>query len=250
MKMLLTLALTVLAACGTVAAAQQGGESTRDYSLAGFDRVSSAGPQRVVIAVGPAALVRASGPIEALDLFEVEVEGGELRIGPKESLRNHDDWRDIESRELEPVTFHVMVPRLEAASLAGSGRVEVDRVDGDAFGAAVAGSGKLEVAALSVDSARFSVAGSGDLAAHGRAREARISIAGSGEVQTHDVASEAAWVSIVGSGNAALSVERDAHISIIGSGDVDIAGPAHCTVSRFGSGRVTCNGVERNGSRS
>lgn len=246
----LTLALAGLAACGGVAAAQQGSDSSRDYGLAGFDRVSTAGPQRVVITVGPAASVRATGPLEALDLLEVDVDGGELRIGPKHDRRSHDDWRDIDWDKLEPITFQVTVPRLEAASLAGSGRVEVDRVDGREFGAAVAGSGQLEVASLSVDNARFSVAGSGGLIARGRAREARVSIAGSGEVRAREVASEAAWVSIVGSGDAALTVDDDAHVSIMGSGDVDIAGPARCSVSRMGSGRVTCNGTGQESWRS
>jgi len=46
---------------------------------------------------------------------------------------------------------------------------------------------------------------------------------------------------MAGSGDAALSVEKDARVSIMGSGDVDIAGPARCTVSRMGSGDVRCN---------
>lgn len=248
MRRFLAVSLTVLAACGTAASAQRSGESTRDYGLAGFDRISTAGPQKVYVTVGSAASVRATGPLAALDLLEVEIEDGELKIGPKRE-RGEVNWRETDWDRLQPVTFHISVPRLEAAALAGSGHVAVDRVSGEDFGAAVAGSGRMEVASLSVDSARFSVAGSGGLSARGTAREARISIAGSGEVQTRDVASKAAWISIVGSGDAALTVNDDARISIMGSGDVDISGPAHCSVSRMGSGRVTCDGAEQEGRR-
>lgn len=247
MRILMMLALAVLAACGTMATAQEGSVA-RDYGLAGFSKVSTAGPQRVVITVGPAASVRATGPIEALDLLEVDVKDGELRIGPKHDTRE-SGWRDTDWKRLGPVTFHVALPRIDSATLAGSGRVTVDRVDGRTFGASVAGSGLLEVAALSVDRARLSVAGSGQLAVQGRAREARIAIAGSGKVKAREVASKAAWITIVGSGDAALSVEDEASVSIMGSGDVDIAGPARCSVSRMGSGQVTCNGVERDSRR-
>lgn len=248
MKKLTTLILALLAACGTVATAQQNGGGTRDYALTGFDSVSTAGPQRVFITVGPAASVRATGPLEALDLLEVEVEDGELQIGPKN--RDGGMGRQVDWERLAPVSLHVTVPRLSAAALAGSGHVTVDRVEGDEFGASVAGSGQLEVAELSVEKARFSVAGSGGLAARGRVDEARISVAGSGEVRAREVSSKAAWISIVGSGDAALTVDDDARVSIMGSGEVDIAGPARCSVSRMGSGRVTCSGSERESRRS
>jgi hypothetical protein len=67
-----------------------------------------------------------------------------------------------------------------------------------------ASSGRLEIASLSVDEARFSVAGSGD-------------------VHTRVVTSDAAWVSLVGSGSAELTVD-DAQVSIMGSGKVEVAG--------------------------
>lgn len=214
------------------------GADQRSYAVTGFDKVGAVGPNHVVITVGPAASVRADGPSRTLDLFEVVVEHGSLEIRPK----HHNDWdhQDWSWHDIKPATYHVTLPQLAGVSAVGSGDIAVDHVGGGSFAASVAGSGTVDVAALDVASIRVSIAGSGDFIARGRARDSNISIAGSGDVKTRDMTSQNSTISVVGSGNAALTVSNDAHISIMGSGDVDIAGSARCTVSRFGSGSVRC----------
>jgi hypothetical protein len=242
MRKYLTLALAGASAAlgGTIGFAQDAAGEQQTYTVGEFERVSAVGPQHVRISVGPARSVRASGPHETLAKLEAVVEDGELRIRPKPPYRRDMDWL-----QFEPVTFHVALPRLAAASLTGSGDMTVDRVVGSDFSAAVAGSGGLAIDSLAVDSARFAVAGSGNVTVRGRARDSHISIAGSGDVQARDVTSATASISIVGSGSTALTVNDEARVSIIGSGDADIAGPARCSVSRMGRGGVTCGNVER-----
>lgn len=213
------------------------GAGQRSYEISGFDKISTAGPFHVDVAVGPAISVRAEGPEEALDRLEVGVEHGSLRIRPK-----HRHFWDFDWSNVKPATLHVTLPRLSAVSVAGSGDMNIDHVEGGRFAASIAGSGALDVGALKVDEASFSVAGSGDVTAKGHARKSHVSIAGSGDLHLHELASDDASVSIVGSGDAALTVRDDAHISILGGGDVDIDGPAHCVVSRFGGGDVRCQG--------
>ena len=234
--------------------AESGMTASRSYDLAGFEGISVVGPHHVVVSVGPAFSVRAEGPEMTLADTEVEVEDGRLNIHPVDDgrwerrcgerggAREHDAWRCWD--DYRPATFHVTLPRIEAASLVGGGDMRIDRVEGEAFSASLAGSGDLDVAALRVDDARFSIAGSGDVVARGSARHSRVSIAGSGNVQARGVTSNEASVSIAGSGNAALTVQDDARVSIVGSGDVEISGPAKCSVSRFGGGKVRCNGEE------
>jgi carbon monoxide dehydrogenase subunit G len=212
----------------------------RNYEVAGFEKVSSAGPQNVVISVGPAASVRAEGPRETLDLLEVVVKHGSLEIRPKHEWGWNYRWPATGS-----ATFYVTLPQLSAVSQAGSGEMKIDNVETDDFKASVAGSGQMEIAMLAADDAKFSIAGSGDLTARGRARRSELSIAGSGSAKMHDVASETAKISIAGSGEAELTVQGNASVSIVGSGDVDIAGPANCSVSRMGGGHVRCGGEER-----
>lgn len=224
----------------SIGLAQDGASSSssfdrRDYSVASFDEVSTVGPHRVIVTVGGSAAVYAEGDAETLDRFEVLVEGDKLKIQPKEEYRREQDWT-----WMAPATFYVTAPRLEAASLAGSGNMYLDRVQGNYFTGSVAGSGKIDISSLHVGEANFSVAGSGDLVARGSAGRSRVSVAGSGAVRAQAVRSTTAAVSIVGSGDADLTVDNDAKVSIVGSGDVDIAGSATCTVSRMGSGRVAC----------
>ena len=208
----------------------------RSYRVGGFDKVAGVGSNRFVISVGAAPSVRATGPARTLDVFEVVVEDGELRIQPKEEYR-----RGKLPKDLAPATYRITLPRISAAVLAGSGDMSVDRVEADRFSASLAGSGRMSLDRLAVDEARISVAGSGDVSASGRARSSRVSVAGSGNVRAAGLRSETASVSVAGSGDTDLGVSGDASISIVGSGDVTIAGTTRCKVSRMGSGRATCS---------
>lgn len=207
------------------------------HELADFDEISSVGPQDIVITQGDAYEVRSEGSPEALGLLEVVVEDGELIIRPKGEYGFGFDWGRLSSAK-----FHVTMPRLEQVSVAGSGNVTVDRIEGEDFAATIAGSGTLAIAALAVDEAEFQIGGSGNLSVSGTAREADISIGGSGEIQAQGLSVQTADVSIAGSGDVDLTVQEDAGVSIMGSGDVNILGPGRCSVSRMGSGEVRCSG--------
>ncbi len=207
------------------------------YEVESFEEISTVGPQDIVITRGDAYQVRSEGSPEALGLLEVVVDDGELIIRPKGDYGLGFDWDRLSSAK-----FHVTMPRLQQLSVAGSGNVTVDRVEGDDFSANIAGSATLAIAALAVDEANFRIGGSGNVVAAGTAREANVSIGGSGEVQADKLSVETAEVSIAGSGDVALTVQEEADISIMGSGDADISGPARCSVSRMGSGNVRCAG--------
>jgi len=240
-KLLAVAAIGALAATASMVVAQEDAEASRNYDLAGFEGVSVVGPHHVVISVGPAFAVRAVGPQQTLDDTTVEVEDGRLEIHPVQD----DRWegRDREFWEhYRPATFYVTLPRITHASVVASGDMRIDHVDGDDFKASVAGSGALQVDQLQVGNVRFSIAGSGDLTARGSASSSRVSIAGSGNLHASAVATNEATISIVGSGNAELSVANDARISIMGGGDVDITGNARCDVTRMGGGHVRCGG--------
>jgi hypothetical protein len=204
-----------------------------DYNVAAFDKISSVGPQDVVVIQGEQQAIRAEGPPAALSVLEAVVKDGTLVIRPREGFGGH--WRGLQG-----TTFYVTVPRLEAVSLAGSGNMRVDKVAGKEFEGTIAGSGELNIGDLRTDEASFSIGGSGNVVAAGQVVRTRVAIGGSGQVHGEGLQSQTASVSIGGSGDAALAVQRDARISIMGSGNVEIAGPAHCSVTKFGSGNVSC----------
>src|SRR3546814_12985535 len=76
----------------------------------------------------------------------------------------------------------VTMPALRGASVAGSGNLSVDRVEGDDFAASASGSGNLTIGAIKTQSASFSVAGSGDINAAGTTGTVKMNIAGSGDI--------------------------------------------------------------------
>jgi hypothetical protein len=249
MRKLLALAsaTTLAAAAGSMVMAQDTEEVSRDYDLGGFDEVSAVGPHHVVIAVGPSYSVRFEGPRQTLEDTVIDVEDGRLKIHPVEDerwerRRSSSEWREYWD-SYRPGTVYVTLPAIVSASLAGGGDMTIDRVEGAEFAASVAGSGDLDVAALRVGEARFSIAGSGDLTARGSASRSHVSIAGSGNLRARDMTSAEATVSVVGGGDAALTVDELARVSIIGSGDVEIAGAARCSITRMGGGTALCANV-------
>ncbi len=225
-----------LAACGGAALAAQSATTSRSYRVGSFDKVAVAGPNQVIVHVGGTPSVTARGPAETLDRMEVVIERGGLQIRPRKQFRHDFDWRG-----LGPAIYTVTMPRITAASLAGSGDMRIDRAEGERFVGSVAGSGDLDVAALHVRDANLSMAGSGSLTARGTAARANLSVAGSGDVHARGVTSRTASVSIAGSGAAELTARDSVNVSIVGSGDAVISGSARCHVSRVGSGRARCN---------
>ncbi len=188
--------ILALAVCNMAADAQGGdgrGSSAvtqRSYQLRDFTSVSLAGPHDVVVAVGPAHSVRAEGPSNVLDRLKVEVDGRTLKIG-----MHKGSWRSESNANRPKTTIYVTMPAMEAASIAGSGDMRIDKVEGGRFAASISGSGDLEIRSLRVAEASFSVAGSGAIRAAGSANRSRVSIAGSGDVDLQALEARVASVS-------------------------------------------------------
>ena len=208
-----------------------GSGASRTYAVADFSGVELRGSDDVDVRVGAGFSVRAEGPTDELNKLRIDRDGDTLEIG----RRKGDSWGHHDK-----VKVFVTLPRLAQATVAGSGTMAVDRVEGATFAATVAGSGDLGITAMAVDEAELSIAGSGDLAAAGTAKAVTIDIAGSGDLTAPKLVAQQAKVSIAGSGGVRAAVEGTAEVSILGSGDVDLGKAAKCTVSKMGSGSVTC----------
>lgn len=243
MRAILIAGLLPLAACGmtiggdddrTPGVAAQGSGNTRTYQVAGFTEVELRGADDIDIRVGPGFSVRADGDSELLDHVKISQDGNTLRVGRTRSNGWH--WSGGHAK------ISVTMPALAAASVAGSGDITVDRVQGGGFKAAGAGSGSLSVGQLQVGSADIWLAGSGDVKLAGTARQLKISIAGSGDVDAGGLRAGQADVSIAGSGSVRAQVEGPAKVSVMGSGDVDLGGKAQCNASKMGSGSIRCGG--------
>lgn len=205
----------------------------RNFTLSGFDAVGSAGSFDVVVTTGKGYSVKAVGTQRDLDRLKIEVADRRLRIGTEG--RGWFDWS-----KSEPVKVYVSLPALNAASVAGSGDMTVDRVKGEAFKGSVAGSGNLKIGNLDVKAPTFSVAGSGNASAAGRCNALKVSVAGSGDLELADLKCETLDASIAGSGNVRAFATKLVTGGLAGSGDLTVNGGAKCQLRAAGSSKVSC----------
>ena len=149
----------LLTACGVDARerdVQASGDNTRrTFEASGFEHVSLAGPDNIVVRVGPAESVVAEGDSAVLDRIEVVVDGDTLKVRRKRDSGSvlMDGGRQGTAR------ITVTLPRIAGASIAGSGDMDVDRADGTAFKGMIAGSGDLRIAAQTATAAGLDIAG-------------------------------------------------------------------------------------------
>lgn len=233
----------VIAASAAVAGcqvrAQDGGPTvSRNYQVGNFQQIEVAGPYDVEVRTGGNPGVSARGSQKLLERTVVEVRGDKLLIHPEQhNGLFHFGWSNHGKAH-----FAVTVPQLSGATIAGSGDIRVDKVQGQRFEGTVAGSGGIDVAAMDVQALKLSIAGSGGVkAGSGKAQSAEYEIAGSGDVDAGAIAAQQVKVSIAGSGGVKAHASGTADVSIMGSGDVDVSGGAKCSVSKAGSGNVRCS---------
>ena len=212
-----------------------GSGTTRSYSVANFTGVELRGSDDVDVRVGTGFSVRAEGPSEELDRLKIEKIGDTLRVG-----RINGDGFNWGGGSHKGVKVFVTMPRIAEASIAGSGNLAVDRVEGQSFSGSSAGSGNLEVAAVNVEAGKFSIAGSGDMKLKGNARKLTINATGSGDGGAPRLTAQGAEVSVAGSGSVRAAVKGGAAVSVVGSGDVDLGPGARCATSKMGSGEGKC----------
>lgn len=242
MRVLAILAALPLIACNMVSddkdtpgVAGSGSGNTRTYQVADFTGVVLRGSDDVDVRVGSAFSVRAEGDPEVLEYLKIEKDGDTLKIGRRN--RSGFNWGD------RSVKIYVTMPRITSGSVAGSGDMTIDRVEGGSFNANSAGSGSIAVATLAADAVAMNIAGSGGISAGGgTAKSIKAKIAGSGDIDAAKLKASDADISIAGSGGVKLDVNGNAKVSIVGSGDVDLGANAKCSVSKMGSGDVRCGG--------
>ena len=237
------IAAVVIAACAASSGCSRsrdenaGPTVSRNYQVGNFTEIEVAGPYDVEVRTGAKPGVSAQGSQKLLERTVVEVRDGKLLIRPERERSFHWGWSSRGKAR-----FAVTVPRLSAATVAGSGDIRVSDVRGDRFEGSVAGSGGLNVDSLDVQSLKLAIAGSGEVKAlKGRAQNASFDIGGSGDIDARGVQAQTAEVSIAGSGSVAAHASGTADVSIAGSGDVDVTGGAKCKVSKAGSGNVRCS---------
>jgi hypothetical protein len=210
----------------------------RSFQVGNFTEVEVAGPFDVDIRTGGNPGVSARGNRALIDRLEVEVRGNKLVIHPKSEHRWFGGWHSTVGKG----SISVTVPMIEAATLAGSGDLNVDNVRGDRFDGKIAGSGGLKLGTVEVGTLKLGIAGSGGATAgQGKAQQAEYEIAGSGNVDAQTLQVQTLKVSIAGAGDVKAHASGTADVSIMGAGDVTVMGGAKCDAHKMGSGNVNCS---------
>lgn len=177
-----------------------------------FHAVSFSSSGTVDIAVGKTQSVSIEASPELLARVTTEVRDGTLYVGRK-SDRDNNSWRDD-----GPLVVHISVPRLDGAKMSGSGKLNIDGLNG---GTTAVG-----------------ISGSGNIVAKGALDKLDLDISGSGRAELTDLAVKNAAVKISGSGNVKINAKDTLEARISGSGDLRYMGSPRITSKVSGSGSI------------
>lgn len=230
-------ATVMLAACNHARSEDSGPSTSRNYAVGGFDAIDVSGPYDVEVRTGGNPSVSATGPQKMIEGMVVEVQAGRLLIHPQGEHRMFNiSWGSNRN-----VRVQVTVPKLQGATLTGSGDMHVDHIQGPSFEGKLTGSGDLGVGSFDVQTLKLTLTGSGDVkAGSGRAQSVVYALSGSGDLDARGVQAQTADISVTGSGDASANATATANVSVMGSGDVSVTGGAKCAISKHGSGDVDC----------
>jgi hypothetical protein len=216
-------------------AASPAGAAERRHSVTDFDRVEVDGPYQVTLRTGLSAGASVEGSADAIDRVSIDVQGNRLRV-----RRNPSAWGGYPGDGAGPVKIVLTARDLRAASVVGSGSLEIDRARGLRVDLSVSGSGRLAVAAVDADTLVLGLLGAGRITLAGRAKQLKATIQGSGDLAAAALSADDAQIAADTAGAVTVAVARSVRLKATGSGDVEILGAPSCTIEGQPSGNVTC----------
>ncbi len=205
-------------------------EEMRDVSA--FDEVSLYGSMDVEVSVGSERSVKVIADTKYIDDVETYVDNGRLKI----KLKDH---RGSYYRNIKKMQVIVTVPELNAASLHGSGDMNIENVKADRFEFDLKGSGDANLNDFEVVSMELDLAGSGDIRSGGSCQDFDVNLRGSGDISARDFKCQSVDVNLRGSGDVRVFASNSADLNVQGSGDIDVYGnPDKFSSSVRGSGDI------------
>lgn len=210
---------------------------TRSFDQSGFHAVDNAGPYDVTVRRGASFSIQAEGPRLTIERMAVSVEDGTLRLASIKETAKKDPKRN----NLPTTRIAVTLPALDGATLSGAGKLDVDRIDGDAVTLALSGAGNLTVARLDSRHATMTLKGAGKIVATGgNADRVTAVLQGAGSVDADGVSARNAKLDLSGVGNVKLRASGEAEIDAGGMGNATVIGTTACRISKTGMGQASC----------
>jgi Putative auto-transporter adhesin, head GIN domain len=185
-------------------------------------------PGEVEVRTGPQFRVEVSCEESLMPLLETSVDNGVLKVSFRKQVFDADDVR-----------IRVTAPRWDGFEVRGSADVDVvDAIQGTLLDLFVSGSGDVKVFKLDFDRVKARISGSGNVTLTGEADDLNASITGSGNIRALECPVQTAIVTVSGSGDARVNVQKTLEANVSGSGNIDVRGNAVINANVSGSGRV------------
>lgn len=229
------LLMHVLLVASVIFGLQSAAYSQENRTVADFTGIASGGNFNVYVRLGTTESLRIEGDEELIKDIETEVVKGLLKIQYKTKKR-YWDWNSSNKKR---INIYITAKTLTNLSVSGSGDMKVEgSIQVPDFKASVSGSGNMVVATESVN-LQGSVSGSGNLNLSGTAQNTELVVSGSGNLSAGNFKAKTASVTVSGSGNVNLAVEKSLKAVLSGSGNIKYSGDPEVSKTQSGSGRIS-----------
>jgi hypothetical protein len=185
-----------------------GPRTTQTRNVADFTRIDNRDSVDVRLHVGEPQRVRVRAGEKVIDDVETEVRDGTLQV-----TFDHDGFGGGD------VVVEASVPELTGIEASGSGDIDADGIEADAF-------------ELSSD-------GSADIGLEGAVGRLALELDGSGDADLADLVAREARVLVSGSGDVQVRADERLEVDVDGSGDVRYHGDPALTQHVDGSGELS-----------
>ncbi len=198
------ISIAVLAAIVVITAAFKASAQTEQTrQVSGFNGSGSAGSFAVHVKIDGTESLKLSAPADIINNIETVVENGKLQIRFKRDNERRD--REIDHGKID---VYVTAKSLSSLSIAGSGYIKVDGVlNSSDVNLTISGSGSI-TSAIKSTNLHATISGSGTINVDGNSESANFVVSGSGEMKAKELKTDAAAVSLTGSGNAHIYADK------------------------------------------
>ena len=202
---------------------------TRDIS--GFTGMSSGISADIELRQSAAFKVTIDGQKNIIDLVEMEVKDGILK------LRFKKGYSMSYKKNLK---IRLEAPSFTYLGMSGSGDVRAEGgLKGEKLDISISGSGDFDLTDLAYTDVKISISGSGDVVVGGSTERAELSISGSGDVKAKSLKAQSVKCRVSGSGDVSCFAAKELDASVSGSGDVVYSGnPSSVKKKVSGSGDI------------
>ncbi|RKS20485.1 putative autotransporter adhesin-like protein [Flavobacterium endophyticum] len=209
---------------------------TENRTIGTFSKIESSGSSKIILVSSDSNTLTLEGDEKSLQYLVTEVKGNTLKIYYESSKKI--------SFKGGSVTVRVPFKKLDGVSLSGSGNISSDAtIKTDNFAASLNGSGKINLNVASTGNTSAKLDGSGKLELYLATNKTNAEINGSGKLTLKGKTSNFTG-NVNGSGqlNASEFTSETSDVSVHGSGNLMTATTGTLTANVHGSGTVKYNG--------